>query len=79
MTGGRSNRRDGTRKQQCDDFAAIAGGAPSSQRGGVTIVFTDEQIAYLDERMRLANQTRPMGRVGGTSLHSPCPDRSRVL
>jgi len=78
MTGRRSTRRDGTRKRTGGDLVAGVGGAPLPQRGSVTIIFTDEQIAYLDERMRLANQIRPMGRVGGTSLHGLCPDGFRV-
>ncbi len=34
----------------------------------VSVVFTDEQIAFLDERVRLASQTKPMQRIGGSNL-----------
>lgn len=31
----------------------------------VTIVFTDRQIAYLNDRMAAVGHPRPLGRVGG--------------
>lgn len=31
----------------------------------VTIVFTDRQIAYLNDRMAAVGHVRPLGRVGG--------------
>lgn len=79
MTDRRANRRGNTAPHSEGDLVSFVGGTSSAQHGGVTIIFTDEQIAYLDERMRLANQIRPMGRVGGSSLHRYCPDGSHIL
>jgi hypothetical protein len=69
MTGRRADRRVDTAQQNDGTLVAIVAGAPASKLSGVTFVFTDEQVAYLDERMRLARHSRPMGRVGGSSLH----------
>lgn len=71
----RHGSRRGDTAQHEGGLVAVVTGAPvASHTGVVTIVFTDEQIAYLDERMRLACQVRPMGRVGGSSLRRHCLD-----
>jgi hypothetical protein len=44
----------------------------------VTIVFTDEQIAYLDARMAAVRHSRPLGRVGGSHLCDTAPEGRRV-
>lgn len=74
MTGRRADRRGDTARHNEGDLVAFVSGAPAADHGVVTIVFTDEQIAYLDERMRLASRIRPMGRVGGSSLRRHCLD-----
>ncbi len=74
MKGKRADSRGDTAQHSDGDLVAFVGGASAAHHGVVTIVFTDAQIAYLDERMRLASQLRPMGRVGGSSLRRHCLD-----
>jgi len=38
------------------------------------LVFSDEQVEFLEQRRRLASQMRPMERVGGSSLRAQCPE-----
>lgn len=73
MTSRRGNGRDSTAEHK-DGLVAVVAGTPTIGFAGVTIVFTEEEIAYLDERMRLACRVRPMGRVGGSSLRRHCLD-----
>ena len=47
---------------------APIGNRRSPRAREVEIVFTPEQIAYLDERMRVLSEVRPTRRTGGSSL-----------
>lgn len=40
----------------------------------ITIVFTEEQIAYLDDRIRVTNLVRATGRVGGSRYRGALPE-----
>lgn len=74
MTGRRGNRRGDTASFAGDDVVVVDAPSPAIDARVVTFGFTDEQLAYLDERIRLARQIRPMGRVGGSSLRRICSD-----
>ena len=40
----------------------------------VEIVFTPDQVAYLEERMSIVREVRPMRRAGGSSLRRRRPE-----
>lgn len=40
----------------------------------VTIIFTGEQIAYLNDRMKVARRHSVLPRVGGSSLRRHCTE-----
>lgn len=75
MTHGQCKLPRSTMPRRCDDRLVYEVGGPDiAHERVVTIVFTVEQIAYLDERMAAVHHVRQMSPVGGSSLRCRSPE-----